>query len=244
VLPFLVLLAVPILAPAATDFMAMPAEQFAAQPGLAAKIDPQALDKELLSAAIFHATNRVRAQFNLPEFAPLPKLNEAADIQAALGGVLIPPAHTNPFHAFATPLDRVRFVGLHPDRLAENIALLPAYDIDLSIDIGVQQVGGRKRFINPVTGEDLVHTTYAKFAETAVAAWMGSPGHRANILDPKLHYLGCSVKSVRSVYGADMIFGVQEFYTPEMKKKKRPTTSVMDQPKLLSPATLRSGTSR
>jgi uncharacterized protein YkwD len=229
----------------AADLMTLPDAEFAALPGLQGKINPTELDKDLLSAAIFHATNRVRVQFNLPGFEPLPKLNEAADIQATIGGVLIPPAHTNPFSAFATPLDRIKFVGLHPDRLAENIALLPAYDIDLALDVGVKMEGPKRTFINPATGAVLDHATYGQFAETAVAAWMGSPGHRRNILDPKLKFLGCSVRWVRSVYGADMIFGVQEFYTPEPKKKKKqPTTPIMDQPQVLSPVTIQRGTSR
>jgi uncharacterized protein YkwD len=47
-----------------------------------------------------------------------------------------------------------------------------------------------------------------------VRAWMESPGHRANITDAALAYLGCSVQPTTSLSGVDQLFCVQVFFTP------------------------------
>ena len=43
---------------------------------------------------------------------------------------------------------------------------------------------------------------------------MESPGHRANIVNPSLAYLGCSVQPSVSLIGVDQLFCVQVFFTP------------------------------
>lgn len=78
---------------------------------LDAPLDPSNLDRERLARAIFHETNRVRGQLDLRAFQWLPKLDQAADLEAAVGKVYQPPGHTNPFPLIGTPLERVKLAS-------------------------------------------------------------------------------------------------------------------------------------
>ena len=183
-------------------------------PALDARIAPATFDRELLARAIFHETNDVRAQLGLKPFRHLSKLNEAANLEAAVGKVYQPPSHTNPFPMIGTPMERVKFVDLDPGLVAENIALLSIYEVSPNIGAGVVMQDGKKRFVNPDTHEELRTATYRGFARAVVDAWMNSPGHRVNIINPGLTHLGCSVQPTVSLLGVDQLFCVQVFYTP------------------------------
>lgn len=176
-------------------------------------IDVHALDQPLLARAIFEETNRVRAAAKLKAFKSEPKLDQAADTQAQIGSVFQPPSHTNPFPLIATPLDRAKFAGLEPERVAENIALLTIYDVPRTVTF--YTTGKDPTLRDSRSGEPLKVQSYASFARAVVAAWMDSPGHRANILDRKLRYLGCAVRPTKSQNNVDMLFAVQAFYTPQ-----------------------------
>ncbi len=187
---------------------------FWAQPALDARIDVAAFDRRLMAAAIFHETNRVRQELGLRAFRPWPRLTEAADLEAAVGRVYQPPSHSNPFLSIGTPRERVRFVGISPGRVAENIALLSVFAIDSSLGVGVEMRAGQRHFVHPQTHADLQPATYRGFAEEVVKAWMNSPGHRENLANPALLYLGCSVQPTVSLMGVDNLFCVQVFFTP------------------------------
>ncbi|MBP7483045.1 MAG: CAP domain-containing protein [Lacunisphaera sp.] len=182
---------------------------------LEARMEAANFDRELLARAIFRETNRVRAQLGLKPFGYLPKLNEAADLEAAVGKVYQPPSHTNSFPMIGTPMQRVLYVGLDPGLVAENIALLPIYEVEVKLGAGVVMRDGKKHFVNPGTQEDLRLATYQGFAVQVVDAWMNSPGHRVNIVHTDLRYLGCSVLQTVSILGVDQLFCVQVFFTPK-----------------------------
>jgi uncharacterized protein YkwD len=176
-------------------------------------IDITALDQVLLSRAIFEATNRVRVAEKLKPFRPEPKLDSAADTQAGVGSIFRPPSHTNPFPLIATPLDRVKFAGLEPRYVAENIALLAVYAMpDGAL---LYRMKGESVLRDSRTGDAVRRHSYQSFAPAIVKAWMDSPGHRANILNPKLQYLGCAVRPTSSKDDVEMIYAVQEFYSPK-----------------------------
>jgi uncharacterized protein YkwD len=166
-----------------------------------------------LARAIFEETNRVRAQLGLKPFRAEPKLDDAADTQARLGSVFRPPSHTNPFPMIATPLARVKLTGLHPKFVAENIATIPVYDVPSGV--GFYRLKGEEALRDSRSGELLRRHTYRSFAAAVVAAWMNSPGHRANIVSQTLHFLGCSAQPAQSRDAVEMIFAVQVFYTPK-----------------------------
>jgi uncharacterized protein YkwD len=191
-----------------------PAPDFWRQPALDQPINHAGFDRELMARAIFHETNRVREKLGLRPFGVFPKLDEAADLEAAVGKVYQPPSHTNPFPMIGTPMERVKYVGLKPGQVAENIALLSIYDIGLNVGVGVTVREGRRVFVHPETHEELKPSTYRKFAAAVVQGWMDSPPHRANLVNPALHYLGCSAQPATSLLGVGQLFCVQVFFTP------------------------------
>jgi uncharacterized protein YkwD len=185
---------------------------FANAPALDRPIEVADFDRELMARAIFHETNQVRIEMGLPPFRRLPKLDEAADLEAAVGKVYQPPSHTNPFPMIGTPMERVEYVGLKAARVSENIALLSIYATEGGV--GTLMREGVRRFVHPETHAELSRATYRWFARNVVHGWMNSPGHRANIVHPGLLYLGCSAQPSLSLNGVDQLFCVQVFFTP------------------------------
>lgn len=180
-------------------------------PALDARIDVAKFDRTLMAQAIFQEANQVRARLGLPAFRPLPKLNDAADLEAAVGRVYQPPSHNNPFPMIGTPMARVQYVGLVPGYVAENIALLPVQNTDRAVAIARD---GKTRFVRPDSGEPVPAMTYREFATLVLDLWMKSPGHRANLVNPLLRHLGCSAQPNVSLHGIDQLFCVQVFFTP------------------------------
>jgi len=187
-------------------------DDFERQPALDERIEAARFDRKLMAQAIFHETNQVRRKLGLPAFLRLPKLDEAADLEAAVGKVYQPPSHTNPFPMIGTPIQRVQYVGLKIEQVAENIALLSIYETNAGVGMVMRE--GRRHFLNPETHAELQPATYRWFAREVVRNWMESPGHRANIVNPALAYLGCSVQPSVSLGGVDQLFCVQVFFTP------------------------------
>jgi uncharacterized protein YkwD len=212
------LAAVLLAAPAFGALTRLAPAEFDRQRALAEEIDVGALDRALLAAAVFHETNRVRARLGLKWFEPLEQLDDAAETQATIGALFRPPSHTNPFPLIATPLDRVRQAGLNPAQVAENIALLPVYDAPHGT--GFYRLKDDPRLRHAKTGELLPRHTYRSIAVAVVAAWMNSPGHRANIVEPALTHLGCAVRQAKSLSDIDLIFFVQVFSTPEKRPRR------------------------
>lgn len=186
----------------------------ATSPRLRDAITPQMLDGPRLAAAIFHATNRVRAQLHLPAFKWRTSLNRAADIQATYCALSLTAGHDNPVPDLATSMDRVKYVGLTPLFVAENAALLPMLDVVAQHGVVERLDPDGMHYFDGATAEPVHWHTYQSFAAKVVDAWMQSPGHRANIVNPSLRYLGCSGRTGRLVSGVDVIAAVQVFYTP------------------------------
>jgi uncharacterized protein YkwD len=204
------------LAPAfARDLMAMSPADFSAQPELNRPVAVDSLDRDLLAAAIFHETNRVRLLERLPALPALAKLNAAAEIQSHVGIVSRPPSHTNPFADISDPFNRVSYVGLKPYYVSENIALVSIYNVGGGSEFGVARLRGKNTFVDLKTGQELQVHTYDSYARMVVRAWLDSPGHRKNLLDPTVKFIGCSVYPSTGNYGEGLIFSVQVFYTPK-----------------------------
>ncbi len=203
---------------AATDRQQLPGEEFARLPEVQAAIDYAKFDQLLLVAAIFQETNRVRRQLGLVPFTHLPKLDEAADLKATIGVLQGELSHENPLPLTATPADRVRAAGLSYRQVAENIARLGILDLpagNTQLGLGVRKRQGRDEYYQLETKRTVESRTYAGFAAAVVQAWMNSPSHRANILNPEYASLGCGARAGRDlVNGHEQIYAVQVFFTP------------------------------
>lgn len=172
-------------------------------------------DPARLGVAIFNATNEERRLHRLPPFAHLKRLDDAADIQASDNALKGAASHGNFITAWATPFDRVISVGLNAGSVAENAALLPLLNLDPSHGYYERPTPEGKAIVDSQSGTVVTPHTYASFADAIVRAWMNSPGHRANIMNPRFRFLGCSARPTKSVTGLDLIAGIQVFYSAE-----------------------------
>jgi uncharacterized protein YkwD len=211
----LILTAPPVLA-AAPNWQQLPAEKFRELPEVKARIDFADYNRALMAAAIFHESNRVRQRMGLHAFRHLPKLDKAADLQASMGSLLVEMSHYNPLPSLHWAKERVQAVGLYPLVVAENIALSPTLDDEARKGgIGTRSEAGKRTFFDTQTGRELQQLTYAGFAAAVVQQWMDSPGHRANLVNPAFHYLGCSARCRKDYSGLDLLYSVQVFFTPQ-----------------------------
>ena len=200
----------------AADWPALTPEEFARRPEVQARVDFGHFDRELMAAAIFQETNRVRAQLGLAPFAHQPQLDRAADLKAAVGVVQTELTHENPVPMMAKPSDRVVAAGLSYRQVGENIARLSLYDLlPGTSQVIVRERAGRTEFLNPATRRPAELLSYAGFAETLLRSWMNSPGHRAHIVNPELTALGTAARPCRSpVAGHEQVYAVQVFLEP------------------------------
>jgi uncharacterized protein YkwD len=167
-------------------------------------------------AAIFHETNRVRQQLGLVPFTHRSELDDAADLKVAIGVLQGELSHENPVPFTATPADRVRAVGLAYRQVAENIARLEIIDLPAGVtQVGVRKRDGRDEYYHLDTKQTVAVRTYAGFAAAVVQAWMNSPPHRANILNPELQSLGCGARTCRDLTNRhEQVYATQVFFTP------------------------------
>lgn len=155
-------------------------------------------DADLLARELFRQTNEVRVAQGVAALKPEPRLTAAADGQAAMLALRIHSGHDNPIANQGDPSARVEQAGLSPGLVTENVATL----------------GARNR-------ERGRGYTYRELAAAFVRAWMDSPGHRANVLDPALHFLGCGAR-VAVLLGNPTAYAVQDFYTPAPRHEPVP----------------------
>jgi uncharacterized protein YkwD len=152
-------------------------------------------DHGLLSRAIFWETNRERVANGVRPLAPLAALDAAADEQATYTALSLKAGHDNPIPSEQDVAARVLGQGLHAIHVGENAIMMPAQDPQ---------------------GEEGRDYTYAQYAAFLVQGWMNSPGHRANMLDPRVRYLGCAARPARGFGSSDQrIFAVQVFFLPD-----------------------------
>lgn len=201
---------------AATNWHSLSPEEFDRLPEVEERVVFEDFNRALMSAAIFHETNRVRRQLGLAPFVHEPKLDHAADLKAAIGVVQSELTHDNPLPLTATPADRVHAAGLRYRQVAENIARLGLFALPPGVSqVGVRQRVGRTEFYRLDTKQIVQLRTYADFAAVVVTSWMNSPGHRAHIVNPELSALGCAARPCRSpVVNHEQVYAVQVFLTP------------------------------
>lgn len=200
----------------AADWAGLAPGEFARRPELQARIDVADFDAALLGAAIFHESNRVRVRLGLEPFHHLPQLDEAADLKAAIGVLQAELVHENPLPFTASPADRVRAVGVDYRQVAENLVRLALFDVPVGTrEVRVREREGRQEYYDLRTNEPVRARTYADQARVIVEAWMNSPPHRANLVNPALTALGCAARPCRSlVQRHEQVYAVQVFVLP------------------------------
>lgn len=158
-------------------------------PDFKQEITPQNFDPERLSAAIYFATNEIRAKKRLGILPYNPKLAKAARMhsdQMAKKGFF---SHTNRKNKkLREPDDRAKASGIKNPKLAENIieGFLIRYTSGEKV-----VAAGEGKFKRQGSTKYIPPHTYLSLTGTLLKNWMKSPGHKANILSKNAVELGC-----------------------------------------------------
>lgn len=147
------------------DYMRFSPATFRLHPPVVQVMERAKMDVGLLNAAIFFATNAEREKRKLPMFQASRALTACAFEHSRDMALENFFSHENPNDPTKrTAWQRMEAKGMKSGERAENIAM---------------------RTTNGLT--------YLAFADEMVKLWMNSPGHRANILNRNLAFLGCGV---------------------------------------------------
>lgn len=152
----------------------------------AAEESPVMFTGQQFAKALLVETNRVRRLEGRSRLEGWDRLDAAADDQAWYSAVRFTALHSSELAKEGTPLDRVRRHNVEPAECAENAASTPV-DVDGRI----------------LSGPEIVHAL--------IAAWMNSPGHRANLLNRDMTHFGGAVRIARTPTGAWYAYGIQVF---------------------------------
>jgi uncharacterized protein YkwD len=170
----------------------------------AQRVSVESPDLGLLSTLLFEETNRARVENGIKPLMRSPQLEAAADDQAFHTALLFHAEHINPLPGEHSPADRVAREGLLAETVTENALMIPAR---LPGDSG--------------RGD----TTYRQLARLIIESWMGSPGHRVNLLDPHVTFVGCAARMSHGPLGDWRVFAVQDFYLPARGDPNEPVLS-------------------
>jgi uncharacterized protein YkwD len=197
-----------------TRLHTMPPEDFGKLPEAGHELDFEHLDHRLLAAAIFHETNRRRAEHKLPALEPMPGLREAARIQARGMRKEEVVSHTHPDESKKTLSDRLDLLGIKGRFFAENVAMTFGLRYESGEPFYTRREDGRQIPSIEPDGPPIPPHTYQSFAADLLDQWMNSPGHRENILSEDARMLGTWALHDRSPEGMDSLYSVQVFFAP------------------------------
>ncbi len=173
-------------------------------------VDTTLIDYPLLSAAIFHETNRVREANGYQPLLYLPELEQVAEMHAQDMVQEKFFSHFNDQNPIKRTLfHRLRLVRLPQRYATENLVIVPARKHETRTL--VPNAGGQVQMYSYVFNGTERHT-YTTLARSVLEAWMASPTHRRNILDVNPRYLGAGCKQGEDVIGAMQFTCVQVFY--------------------------------
>lgn len=182
-------------------------EEFFALPALQTKIDKDHLDRELLEAAVFQATNEERHRNKKLSFEYDTILNQSARFHSNWQEKQNTLDHINHRHKkYRTPLDRIQSFDGNFKAVAENLALISILDLGKDGEYFIE----KGEFVDK-HGQPITVLSYAQLGRKVVADWMHSKGHRENLMSD-YKFLGCGVSEISvSKNGIPEIYFTQNF---------------------------------
>jgi len=202
------------------DYLKYSAREFVKLARVHKRIDFSKIDYPLLHAAIFYETNRQRTLHHLPPFLYSPALEKAAFDHSRNMVRHDFFSHKSLVHGQKNLKDRLAATGISTGMMAENIAW----------QSGLEYEGGRSVYTPPQNGgyfsydfqgTPILNHTFLGFARSVVKSWMNSPGHRQNILNRKLIFLGVGAFHTLSTefYDMDYFKVTQNFSSTSSQSK-------------------------
>ncbi|MDQ4140743.1 MAG: CAP domain-containing protein [Bacteroidota bacterium] len=157
-------------------------------------------DYELLDAAIFQVTNKVREKEGVPVLQYLPALHRSATFHAQTMIDLDFYDHYNFKQlSYLTPDKRITAFGGFFHYSAENIAQYDIIDTEPEY-CPIQEGKGYYNYLNCDTRKPFKPYTYLGYAETLVDGWLHSPPHRKSLLSINFQYMGCAARISKNPY--------------------------------------------
>ncbi len=177
-------------APAPAGFV-QPAPAAACGAALDARFDRPvvrgAFDNALFDAAVLHFTNQTRCAKGIAALSADPGLGQTARIHSADMASRRFFSHTSPVRGRETLGDRLSSGGVQVRGAAENIATRPRLQIGANQPFFIEDAQAC-RFKSQ--GRMVQPHSYKSLAQTFVAQWESSAGHRKNLLNPRYTRLG------------------------------------------------------
>ncbi len=154
------------------------------------RIDFSKIDYSLLNAAVFYETNLRRRENDLPSLEFSPALERVSSDHSKEMVKMDFYSHTSPAKGRETPVKRMEFIGISNAYSAENINI--GFGIMYKPGQPVYPPSENKSdfFSYTQNGPPILPQTYMSLATDVVESWMNSPGHRRNILNENLKYMG------------------------------------------------------
>jgi len=194
---------------------ALSAAEFRELPRAGEPLEADALDLELLAAAVFHETNRIRQKYALPLLTFDADAAEAARLQSRVMAEDGEIRHENPGHEeLRTLRDRVSRVGMQPAFAGENVASAFLLRYESGEPFYTRRENDTRVISRSPGGPAIPAHTAVSFAEDLLGRWMESPGHRENILHESPARLGTAVVPAQERGGMWLLYCTQVFYTP------------------------------
>lgn len=179
------------------------------------EINTDDFNEELLSAAIFHETNKRRAERDLASLKFDQKVRAASVLHAQYMAKEKQLSHDTPNQAKnTTPFDRLVKQGLRPRFSAENVAFNHVLAYEAGKPFYTRKEQRRKIYSYKPGGDPLQPNTYLSFAEAILTQWMLSPTHLKNIVSKEPEFLGVGCALSKEEKGFDKIFADQDFFSP------------------------------
>ncbi|MEM7655163.1 MAG: CAP domain-containing protein [Bacteroidota bacterium] len=168
-------------------------KEFLAYPRLQDSIDLAHLNLDLLDAAVFHMSNRVRQENKRTVLRFDPSLRGVADFHARAMAKHDFVSHFNRHNWLYSTLTK-RSNRFHARALSENVASAFLFNYQSNTSYYVIREFQPPQFYRDRDAQRIVPFTYYEFAEELVNRWLNSPGHRRNLLSLKATRLGCAIR--------------------------------------------------
>lgn len=204
---------------ASTNFFELDSASF--QAAAAQEIRTDAINHELLAAAILRETNEHRRQAGLTPLKHDSKATEAAKIQSEIMRARGSISHENPENRRYRTLElRAKAVGLKYRLIAENVATAFGLQYESGARFYPERKNGKTIFRYRPGGPPIPPHTYATFSKALVDAWMKSKGHRKNILLKDAEYLGAHCSPANDPQTTmPTFYCTQVFFTPSERAR-------------------------
>ncbi|SFT44849.1 Cysteine-rich secretory protein family protein [Algoriphagus locisalis] len=175
-------------------------------------INYKKIDRGLLQAAMFYATNEERVKHGLKPFEYSDQIEKVASEHASDMVSYNFYSHVSRVKGKKTIGERFARENVNRAYIGENISSSIALQYQPGRKINIPRSGGMYTYANNSREVILPHT-YLTYAREVVQLWMSSPAHRKSILNPNFEELGCGaqVYNNRESDNVPYFMGVQCF---------------------------------